>query len=134
MTTEPGRPHAVPPPARTPGQRPAPAARSAAHAPRSGSARRRASKGLLRTLAWLGGAVGFVSPWAALAVAPKPVAAQPAPAVSPRPTIIVHHIIRKVIVTERAPSVAGPVTTTSGGVVYVPAAAPPVASSGGSSP
>lgn len=103
---------------------------------------KRASKGQVRTWAWLAGAMSFAAPWAVFGISPKPAAGQTAGqtvaapgthVVKPRrPVVIV--ITKKVIYTKTA---APPVTTTSGGggVTYVPApAAPPVTVSCGTHP
>jgi hypothetical protein len=94
--------------------------------------RTRLSKRALRLWAWVAGGLAFLSPWAALALSPKP-AAQAAQAPSERPVIIVRRITRRVIVRDAprpsAPqiryvssgssssagsAVAPPTTTTSG--------------------
>jgi hypothetical protein len=103
----------------------------------AGRRKRRMPKGAVRTFAWIGGAASFLSPFVVLGVAPKPAPAATGPTQSaPRRVLVVHHVIRKIIITE-APTSSGPqyVSSGSGGTVYVPApAAPPVASSGGSHP
>ena len=92
------------------------------------SRRRRISKGALRTLAWIGGAVGFLFPWAALSLSPKPAATagiQVLPGNQPR-EIVVRHVIRRIVVEEPGPaSGAGVAYVTSGGSATAPVAAPP---------
>ena len=101
--------------------------------------KRRMPKGLLRTFAWVGGVISFLSPIGVLGLTPKPApaatGATPAQAQQPR-TVIIHHVIKKVIIEEPAAS-SGGVSYVSGGggggsVVYLPAPSAPVASTGGS--
>ena len=99
---------------------------------------KRASKGRVRTWAWMAGSLSFLAPFAAFGLSPKPAAG--APAASPahhaakvkRPVVIV--VTKKVISTRAA---APSVTTSSsgGGVSYVAApVAAPVAVSCGTPP
>jgi hypothetical protein len=94
--------------------------------------KRRMSKGSLRALAWVGGGISFLAPGAMLAVAPRAVPATPAAQTPQQPrTVIVHHIVRKVI-TRQAPASGGGAGAQPGGVIVVPApASAPVASTGG---
>ena len=58
--------------------------------------RRRLSRGALRVLAWVAGALAFASPFAALTATPKPATA--ADSSRPRRVIIVRKITRRVVV------------------------------------
>ena len=60
--------------------------------------RRRLSKRVVRTWAYAGGAVSFVVPWAVLAHAPRPAAADPQTAAPSRPVIEVHKTIRRIVI------------------------------------
>jgi hypothetical protein len=103
------------------------------------AARRRASKREIRLWAWIAGGLAFVAPWAALAGAPKPVAAAASAGDDRRPAIVVRTITRRVIVTHPrsdAPVrfVAAPSNGSSSGAAAapVPPPAPPATSTGGS--
>lgn len=100
-------------------------------------AKRRASRGEVRTWAWILGTFSFLAPWAALGLSPKPAAvASPTPAhkgptTPQRPVVMV--ITKKIIMTDAAaPAVARTTTSGAGPVhyVYAPAPAPVTVSCG----
>ena len=67
--------------------------------------RKRASKRMLRTVAWTAGAVGFVASGSALALAPK----VPAEASPPKPqVIIIKKTIKRVVWQQSTPAAAAP--------------------------
>jgi hypothetical protein len=85
--------------------------------------RKRASKRVLRFLAWGAGVASFLSPWVLLGLSPRPATAAPPP-----PTVVVQHHTVYRVVWKQAPSSAPTiryVTTGGGGGV---------ASTGGSHP
>lgn len=58
------------------------------------SKRKRTSKRTLRVLSWIAGATAFLSPWAVLGIAPRPMAG--AQMVPPR-VIVRHRVVRRVV-------------------------------------
>lgn len=89
--------------------------------------RKRASKPVLRMLAWAGGALSFLSPWAVLSATPRPLAAAP-----PQPQVIVVKRTIKRIVWHTTPASGQPRVR----YVYVSGAggSAPVAATSGSHP
>ncbi|MCJ7832494.1 MAG: hypothetical protein MUP92_03490, partial [Actinobacteria bacterium] len=68
--------------------------------------------------AWILGALAFFSPLAVLGVSPKPAGAeaQSAPSPAPKPRRVIHRVVRRVIITQKAPiQVAPSVNYISGG-------------------
>lgn len=99
--------------------------------------RKRASKRVLRTMAWTAGAVSFVASGSALALAPK----APAEASAPKPqVIIIKKTIKRVVWQQQAaPAAAAPKVRYvyvggGGGGSSAPAPAPAPAKTCGSHP
>jgi hypothetical protein len=97
---------------------------------------------LLRTWAWLSGALAFLVPWVAFRVQPKPaVALVPMSATSSsRKVIVVHRILRRIVI-DAPEEAAGPryvyAAPTSGTSTVAPSgssSAPAATSTGGSVP
>jgi hypothetical protein len=66
--------------------------------------RKRASKRVLRVLAWTAGVTSFLSPWAVLGLAPKPVA----DAATQKPKVIVRHRVVHRVIWQQAPVTTQP--------------------------
>jgi hypothetical protein len=66
--------------------------------------RKRASKRVLRVLAWAAGAASFLFPWAVLTLAPKPVAA----AATQNSKVIVRHRVVHRVIWQQAPVTTQP--------------------------
>jgi hypothetical protein len=91
---------------------------------------RRLSKRALRAWAWLAGALAFFSPWAVLALSPRPLAGEAAAQTAP-PLIITRKITRRVIIHDAPKPQPIRYVTVGGGGGYSSA---PVTSSGGTAP
>ena len=95
--------------------------------------RRRASKRLLRLMAWGAGALSFATPWVALNLAPRP-QAEAAPPQKPQ-VIVVHKVIKRVV-WQQVPVASQPkvryVYVSGGGGGSAPSA--PAATTSGSHP
>jgi hypothetical protein len=95
--------------------------------------RKRASKRLLRLMAWGAGAMSFATPWVALNLAPRP-QAEAAPQPKPQ-VIVVHKVIKRVVWQQTAPASQPKVRyvyVSGGGGGSAPAA--PAATTSGSHP
>lgn len=92
---------------------------------------RRLSRGVLRTWAWIAGALAFFSPWAILGISPRP--ATSASAQPPQKIIIVKKITRRIIIKD-SPKPQPVQYVYSGGSSSSVSSAPAPVSTGGSAP